>query len=239
MDFYFFGVVDVLIVLMVALFAVFGWKKGFLLTIVKMASSVFGIIASLLLARPFSKVLDNWFGEQIGVKVHEYLLARGDMFTAGLSETNVRTAFESMSLPRFLIDWIVEGIDFDQVGLSIIAAIEPTIIDLVLLVIAFFALFFGSIILFFILKIFAKMVTSIPVIKQIDKGLGVIFGLIKVAAVVYILLFLLALLLTVPAINDLIGDFLAIDMQLNTDEFRVSKWLYNNNILQHIIDVFI
>ncbi|MBN2695966.1 MAG: CvpA family protein, partial [Bacilli bacterium] len=90
-----------------------------------------------------------------------------------------------------------------------------------------------------ILKIFAKMVTSIPVIKQIDKGLGVIFGLIKVAAVVYILLFLLALLLTVPAINDLIGDFLAIDMQLNTDEFRVSKWLYNNNILQHIIDVFI
>ncbi len=238
MNFYFFGIVDVIIVALIAMFAVFGWKKGFLLTIVKMASGIFGIVASILLARPFSSVLDKWFGEEIGIKVHEYLVSRGDLFTAGLNEENVRTAFASMSLPKFLIDWIVEGIDFDQLGLTIIDAIEPTIKGLVLLAISFFVLFFGSIIVFFILKIFAKMVTSIPVVKQIDKGLGVVFGLVKVGAIIYILLFLLALLLTIPAIDGLIGDFLAVDMQLTTDKFRLSKWLYDNNILQHIIDVF-
>jgi len=44
--------------------------------------------------------------------------------------------------------------------------------------------------------------------------------------------------ITVPAIHNLIGDFLAVDMQLGTDKFRLSKWIYDNNVLRHIIDVF-
>jgi uncharacterized protein YacL len=155
-----------------------------------------------------------------------------------LTEANVRQAFEGMSLPQFIVDWIVGGIDFDQIGMSIVEAIQPGIKGLVLLVLAFIVLFFGSMIVFFFLKILAKMVTSIPVIKQIDKVLGLLFGLVKAALIVFILLFILALALTAPAINNLIGDFVNVDMQLLTDEFRLSKWLYDNNILRHIISVF-
>jgi uncharacterized membrane protein required for colicin V production len=235
----FFGIIDVVIVVLVVIFAAIGWKKGFLLKIVEMASGVFGLIGSILLARPFSTVLDKWFGEAIAIKVHEYLLSRSDLFSAGLSEANVRTAFEGMSLPQFMIDWIVEGIDFDQIGLTIIDAIQPTIIGFILLLLAFVTLFFGSIILFFILKLLAKFVTSIPFIKQVDKVLGVLFGLLKITLIVFILFFVLALLLTVPAINNLIGDFVAVDMQLATEKFRLSKWIYENNILKNIIDVFL
>ncbi len=238
MDLLFFGVIDVLIVAAIALFAVIGWKKGFLLTIVKMASGVFGLIASILLARPFSTVLDKWFGDGINLRIHEYLLSRTDLFSAGFSETNVRTAFEGMSLPTFMIDWIVKGIDFDQVGLSIIDAIQPIIKGFVLLVISFLVLFFGSMIVFFFLKILAKMVTSIPFIKQVDKVLGVLFGLLKIGAIIYILMFLLALVISIPVINNAIGGFLAVDMQLGTDEFRLSKWIYDNNVLKQFIDIF-
>jgi uncharacterized membrane protein required for colicin V production len=91
---------------------------------------------------------------------------------------------------------------------------------------------------FLLLKILAKMITSLPVVKQIDKVLGAIFGLFKAAILIYVLLFLLGLLITVPAINDFMGSFLTVDMQLETDNFRISKWLYDNNVLKYLVFAF-
>ncbi|HOO44348.1 MAG TPA: CvpA family protein [Bacillota bacterium] len=84
MDFGFFGIIDVVIVGLVVLFLVIGWKKGFLEKIIDMASSVFGLIASILLARPFSTVLDKWFGASIETSVTDYLLSRSDLFNASI-----------------------------------------------------------------------------------------------------------------------------------------------------------
>ncbi len=234
-----FGIIDIGIVLTVIIFAVIGWKSGFLLKVVEMASGVFGLLGSILLARPFASVLEKWIGEAVSTKVGEYLLSRTDLFGQTLNEENARAAFEGMSLPTFMVDWLVESIDFNQVTQSIVGAVEPLISSLALLVISFITLFFGSMVVFFILKILAKMITSLPIIKQIDKVLGLLFGILKVAALVYILLFILALLITIPAINDLVGGFLAEDMQLASDSFRLSKWLYNNNVLKQLIDFFI
>jgi hypothetical protein len=109
---------------------------------------------------------------------------------------------------------------------------------MILLVIAFVSLFIGSMIVFFFLKILSRMVTKIPVVKQIDKVLGALFGLFKVTVVIFILLLLLSFVLAVPGINDLIGDFVNIDMQLDSEPFRLSKWLYDHNIFRFIINVF-
>lgn len=233
------GIIDLVIVALVILFMVLGWKHGFLVKIVEMASGIFGLLGSIILARPFSGVLNDWIGQAVTDKIHEYLLSRTDLFSQAVNEETVRQAFEQMSLPQFMIDWIVQGIDFDQVTVSIVDAITPLVQSLALLVIAFITLFFGSMILFFFLKLLAKLITKIPVIKQIDKFLGLVFGLVKIAAIVYVLLFILGLLITIPAINDLIGEFLARDMQLGTDQFRLSKYLYDNNILRQVIEFFI
>jgi len=234
------GIVDIVIVLAVIIFAILGWKHGFLVKIVEMASGIFGLLASIILARPFATVLDKWIGEPIGIKITEYLLSRTDLFSGTLNESNVRAAFEGMSLPTFMVDWIVRSIDFNQLTITIVDAITPLIKSLALLVISFLVLFFGSMLVFLILKLLAKMITSIPIIKQVDKILGVLFGLLKIAAIVYILLFVLALLITIPAINNLIGPFLIGDMALqDPEQFRLSKWLYNNNILKQLIDFFI
>ncbi len=233
-----FGIIDVVIVLSVILFIVLGWKSGFLLKIVDFASSIFGLIASLLLARPFSKVLDNWFGESIAERIDAYMLERISSADIAASETNIRAAFEGMSLPDFIVDWIVNSISTEEAMQSILEVITPLVKSLVLLFFAFLVLFFGSMIVFFLLKILAKMITSIPVIKQIDKFLGAIFGLFKISVLIFVLLFMLGLVITVPAVNNAIGDFLQVDMQLQSENFRLSKWLYDNNVLKYIINVF-
>lgn len=234
-----FGVVDVLIVGSVIAFVVVGWKTGFLLKVIKLASSLFGLIASLLLARPFSKVLDNWFGEGIYSRVEVYLLERIANGDALATEENIREAFEGMALPKFIVDWIVNTVNAEETILSFVNAVTPLITSLILLLLAFVTLFFGSMLIFLLLKVLAKMITSLPIIKQVDKFLGAVFGLFKSLVLIYVLFFILGLLITVPAINDFIGDFLSVDMQLDTESFRLSKWFYDYNVLRYVINVFI
>lgn len=233
-----FGIIDVLIVVTIVLFLVIGWKKGFLEKVIDMASSVFGLIASVLLARPFSNVLRGWFGSSIEANIRDYLLQNQD-FSMALTEVNLREALSGMSLPNFMVEWIIDSIDFTVVAQNIIDAVTPIILSLSLLVIAFISLFFGSMIVFLILKLLAKGITSIPVIKQIDKFLGALFGLLKVSLLIFILLFVLALVINIPAINGIIYEFLDQDMQLSTDQFRLSKWLYDNNLLKNVINIFV
>lgn len=238
------GIIDIVLVLAIIIFGIVGWKKGFLVTIVKMASSIFGIVASILLARPFSPVIDNLVGEEIGTAITNYLTEKMSVIAGEINPTTIRAAVDNAfpTFPEFLKEWIAGAISPDLIDNtlnSLVESIQPAIKSVALLVISFIVLFFGSIILFFILKILAKLITSIPVIREIDKVLGVLFGLVKVAAAIYILLFVMGLLLTLPGIDSLIGEFVRVDMQLGEESFRLSKWFYDNNILKVILDAFI
>lgn len=234
-----FGIIDVLIVISVVAMVILGWKKGFLLKIVELASSLFGLIASLLLTRPFSNLLDTWFGEGIESRISAYLIERNPALTDTATKPALQEALEQLSMPDFVTKWISESIDYDQATLSMIEVITPLFKSMILIVIAFVSLFFGSMILFFFLKILSRMITRVPVIRQIDKVLGGLFGLFKVSVIIFVLLLILSFALAVPGINDLIGEFVYVDMQLDTEKFRLSKWLYDNNIFRFIINVFL
>ncbi|MCF7923980.1 MAG: CvpA family protein [Candidatus Izimaplasma sp.] len=233
-----FGLIDILIVFSVIAMIILGWKKGFLLKIVEIASGLFGLIASLLLARTFSKVLDSWFGEGIEERIRNYFLETNPNLINNLTEDSLETALQDMSMPDFIVSWISNSVNYDEAAMSIIDGITPMLKSLVLLVLAFVSLFIGSMIIFFFLKILSRLITKIPVIKQVDKFLGALFGLFKAAMIIFTLLLLLSLALAIPAINNLIADFVLEDMQLDTESFRLSKWLYNNNIFRFIINIF-
>ncbi|QWC00562.1 CvpA family protein [Mycoplasmatota bacterium] len=236
-----FGLFDILIIISVIAMVMIGWQKGFLLKIVELASTLFGLIASLLLTRPFSKLLDKWFGSNIELKINEYFLEKNPELSQNLDSLGreeLKSILEDMSMPNFISKWIVESVDFQAISQSVIDAITPLFKTMVLIVIAFISLFIGSMIIFFFLKILSRMITKIPIIKQIDKVLGAIFGLFKVTMIIYILLLILSFALAIPAINSMIGDFVYIDMQLDSSSFRLSKWLYDNNIFRFIINIF-
>lgn len=233
-----FGIIDLLIVISVIALVMIGWKKGFLLKIVELASGLFGLIASILLARPFSRVLDNWFGAQIQERINSYFLEKSPELSQNLTEPRLRAALEDMSMPDFITKWIAESVDYEAATQSMINAISPLFKTMVLIVIAFLSLFIGSMIIFFFLKILSRLITRVPVIKQIDKVLGALFGLFKAAMIIFILLLVLSFALAIPAINRLIADFVYVDMQLDSESFRLSKWLYDNNIFRFIINIF-
>ena len=238
------GIVDVGIVLAAVIFAIIGWKSGFLLKIVQMASGIFGIIGSIIFARPFAGVLDQWIGPTVSTKILEYLNTQAAQFTVQFTYENRLEAIQEAfpSFPTFLQEWIADGIKVEDIAASLVDTIHPVLKDVAMLVIAFICLFFGSIIVFFILKLIVKGITKIPVIREVDKVLGVLFGLVKIFAIVLVLFFLLGLLMTIPAISEAIGGFVSVDFGLAPEfetQFRISKWIYDHNPLKDVINLFL
>jgi uncharacterized membrane protein required for colicin V production len=235
------GIIDIVLVLAAIVFGILGWKHGFLIKVVQMASGIFGIIGSIIFARPFSNILDRWIGEAVGAKILEYLNTQTAQFTVQFTYDNRLAAIQEAfpSLPTFLQEWIAEGIKVEDIAATLVDTIHPVLKDIAMLVIAFITLFLGSIVVFFILKLIVKGITKIPVIREIDKVLGVLFGLVKIFAIVLVLFFLLGLLMTIPAISTAIGPFLETDMALSETQFRLSKWIYDHNLLKDIINVFL
>jgi uncharacterized membrane protein required for colicin V production len=236
------GIVDIILVIAAVIFAILGWKHGFLVKVVQMASGIFGIIGSIIFARPFAGILDQWIGAAVGGKINEYLVAQAAQFTVEFTYDNRLAAIQEAfpSLPTFLQEFIAEGIKVEDIAASLVETVQPVLKDVAMLVIAFITLFLGSIVVFFILKLVVKGITKIPVIREIDKILGVLFGLVKIFAIVLVLFFVLGLLMAIPAISEAIGPFLAEDMGLAfPDQFRISKWIYDHNLLKDIINVFL
>ncbi len=122
MDFGFFGIIDIVIVIAVIVFAILGWKHGFLVKILQMASGLFGIIGSILLARPFSTVLDKWFGDSIGAKITEYLTTQSQQFTVEFTFENRLAAIKEAfpSLPEFMQTWIADAINVEDIAGTIV-----------------------------------------------------------------------------------------------------------------------
>ncbi len=235
------GIIDVGIVIVAIIFGIIGWKSGFLLKVVQMASGIFGIIGSIIFARPFAGVLAQWIGPTVSAKILEYLNAQTAQFTVQFTYENRLAAIQEAfpSFPTFLQEWIADGIKVEDIAASLVDTIHPVLVDVAMLVIAFIVLFLGSIIVFFILKLVVKGVTKIPVIREIDKVLGVLFGLVKIFVIILVLFFILGLLMTIPAISEALAPFLENDMALSSEQFRLSKWIYDHNLLKDIINVFL
>ena len=103
-----FGVIDIVIVLFVILSVCLGYKKGLLLKIVSIASSLFGLIMAFVLVSPMAYYIGpKYLNEPISLKVNEVLIDENNiLFSEILTEENkeikVREAFQEMELPSFI-----------------------------------------------------------------------------------------------------------------------------------------
>ena len=77
-----------------------------------------------------------------------------------------------------------------------------------------------------LLKFVAEGIASLPIIKQFDKSGGILYGVLRGAFVIYLVLAILFFIMSVNNI-EFIADLI--------DKSILSKFLYNNNIILNII----
>ena len=221
--------VDIILILVLALFVFIGWKRGMMLTLF----SLFSLIIAFFLASLFAPVVSmgiesTGIADSIQTSLSEYVYeALEDNASKGIED-----AAESLPLPGFMIDDIVEGTkgNVDNTLKGVSKSIAKSATSVICGMIAFAIVFVLALIALQVLKILLKLATKLPVIKQADKIGGIIAGLLS--GIVSVSVFLLIISAFVYF------DFPRTVMEMVEDS-TLTKLLYDSNILGRFLSLMI
>ncbi len=200
-------IADIIIVLILATCIFFGVKRGLTGVIVKLLSIVISLILSLILFKPVSALIIDH------TNIYNDLVTN---IESSLNSKENMSEEEKSAEPNIIIDSINKQMDTvkDNANDVIARSIAEVIINLMVIIILFILI---NIIMFFLKFIFGA-IASLPIIKQLDKLGGFIYGIIEGLIIVYVVLAILS--------------FVNIqEVQLAIKTSYIASILYNNNLL--------
>ena len=242
MDFGFFGVIDIVLVILGILFLIIGFKKGFLTKVI----SLFGFLAVLVISFVYCSRFADFLIEKdfiypdIASKVSENVLVKLNDKGIGADSSLTDILQNVLNLPKFVANWIVNnnGNDTIQTALDVSNAVGAFVGRVCITIIAFFILFIGFFIVIGILKLFASLLRQNKLVKVVDGVLGSALYFTFFIAIVFVVFWVFSFFLRDPQNpTNAFAEFLVKDMQLTTDRFRLSKFIYDSNLLKNILDL--
>ncbi len=225
---------DVVVVVLILIFAFLGLKTGLFMSIFKIGSFLISIwisikfypkVADLLMkTKLFDSIKNGIFNSFLEHK--ESLLAGVD---EQINQISAETAVENLPLPGFLKDNIAKNMpslgNIIDVN-NIIESISTELSKIVIYIISMILLFIVIRIILLILKHFIKGIAKLPVLKQFDKLGGFIFGVAEGVLVVYIVLAILTIFNAVPSFKQVYDSIAA---------SKIAKIFYENNFILNLM----
>ena len=207
-----------------------GWARGFFRVLI----SVAGTIASILVAIYVAPYVSGYIQENTDTddKLAVYIAEKLEFSDLG-EETSkgVQVALiDSLPLPDTMKDNILNNNNLETYDVLKATGVYDYIAKSIAVVIINGAVFLILVILcriiFLILGKFAKGLTSIPIVKSIDKLGGASLGAVKSLILIWIFFLILSITSTMSWSRNLITQI---------SESMVLKLLYDNNILLDIV----
>lgn len=202
-------VLDLIVILIIALFTFIGYKQGLIKSAIKIASFFIAIIVALVLYKPVSALVIS--NTTIDDKIESTIIEK--VTPEGMKPDD--EANKSTKIPQGFIKEANNSIK-DIATTTTIKIIELCT-GLILYIIARIALKFVAAL--------GDLIAKIPILKQFNKLGGTIFGLIKGFLIVYVIL----------AIIYLISPLLKENATNKINQAVLTKNMYNNNIITKII----
>lgn len=202
-------VLDLILILIIALFTFIGYKQGLIKSAIKIASFFIAIIVALVLYKPVSTLVIN--NTTIDDKIENTIIEK--ITPEGMKpedEANIST-----KIPNAFIKEANNSIK--DIAETITTKIIEVCTVLILYIIARIALKF--------IAILGDLIAKIPILKQFNKLGGTLFGILKGLLIVYSIL----------AVLYLISPILKENTTKKIDESIITKFMYNNNIITKII----
>lgn len=235
MDFGILGVIDIILILLAVLVCLLGYKKGFL----KKAIGLVSFIVAVIVAFAFCSQLAGLFQKNeiiypsIYQSVYQNITATEAFRNPDATVVDLLTAIK---IPKFIAQMLANAIDSTKMASEMAADIAHYMAKSALNVICFFILFFGVFVVALLLKIISGILRKSKLIRVVDGLFGI---------VLYGCLFILVVEIIFTILHYCIGNewfhaaekFLEVDMQLNSNRFRISKYIYEHNTVYEIIHI--
>ena len=201
-------ILDLIVILVIALFTFIGYKQGLIKVAIKIASFFIAIIIALVLFKPVSTLVIN--NTTIDDKIENAIIEK--ITPEGMKPED---KVEAQNLPSGIIKNTNDSIK------SIAETLTTKLIEICTILILYIV---ARIVLKFIAAL-ATLIEKIPILKQFNKLGGTVYGLVKGVLIVYVIL----------AIIYLASPLLKENTSKKIEEARLTKLMYNNNIITKIM----
>lgn len=238
MDLGIIGLFDILIVIGFVIAVIVGLKKGFITSFLDITSGLFGFVFAVLLTKPLSDLIYHKFSplkNAIYSAVEPRVIEKIGSTGPGVE---VSEALEPLQLPGFLSGLISDYYNSMPAGTHTLTEDVSNAFTYILIILLSFV--FLMVLLTIGVMLIKKVVTKIReesiLFTAVDGSLGVVLGVVVFFVGLYIFLLILVLLLQM---NEGLANFINTDMQLSTNEWRLSKFFYNYNLIGNLLKLFI
>lgn len=194
-------VVDLIIIVIIALSAFLGYRKGFVTLAIKFFAFIIAIAITFIIYKPVANVVINVTG--IDESIENAILEKAnDIMTNEENETSNKMLEEAKT-----------GI-LPQTAREIAVNIVTGGVVLILFIAVRIALKFVTAL--------ANIVAKLPIIKQFNEMGGLLYGVLRGVLVVYIAMLLIGVVGQIDPQNSI---------HQNINESYVGKMMYENNVL--------
>jgi len=234
---------DLFVLALCAIFGIIGFFKGFLKQVGKIISIVVTVVLCIMFFKQLASLIQGLgFVSEWQQKLLEWLNSKGELFSTGmrdLGEDKVKSALDSLRIPPFIMDPIIEKINFETLPEESLAAyIAPRLIEYACYAIAFLVIFVVTIIVVSILiKILSKVINIVPLAGLANRLLGLAFGVLKIGLILWVAFYAVSFLSVVPSIQEAVNNF--ISKRIVTDDSVVVSFVYEHNLLIDIINALL
>lgn len=202
-------IIDLIIIGIIALSTFIGYKQGMVKAAIKILSFFIAIIVAFVIYKPVSNIVIN--KTSIDDSIKNTIIEK--INPEGMAEDQ-EVSIED-SLTKKIIGEANNTIE------EIAQAFSIKIVEIGTLL----TLYIGIKIALRFISALADLIAKLPILKQINKTGGLIYGVIKGIVMVY----------TILAIVYLVSPLIKTDVTKEIDNTLVTKYIYNNNILLNII----
>ena len=201
--------IDLILIGIIALCVLIGYKQGLVKSAIKILSFFIAIVVALVLYKPISNIIitNTTIDDNIKNAIVENVKLEKN------EEENSNVVKENLS------NKIIAGANSSIEETANSFAVKVIELSIILL------LYITTRIILRFISALTDLITNLPILKQINKTGGIIYGFLKGIIIVYVILGILYLVS--PMISNNVFGII--------DDTMITKEIYNNNILLTLI----
>lgn len=226
--------IDLIVILILVIFAVIGYKRGLIRSAITLCSSVVALVLSFIVYPAINMILKL---TPIYTSIYEGVFKKIEAIDFGKGiQSQGNAIVENITwLPEFLTMQIKNNNNtamYELLGVKTIQEyigiyIANMIVSMIAILITWFLL---KVILGTVLRMLASIIEHLPVISSFNHGSGLIFGLVKGIVTLSVIGLIIPLFITLPAFQDI---------SQSIEASTLTKWMYDNNFILMIYNYFI
>ncbi len=242
--------IDVAIVVLVALFALIGFKKGFFKSVISMISTLVILIVSILCASPLAKLINKIydFTGLIAGKLTKAIASMGSFYSqeipAGVSGSDIAGSIPSSTngFLKKLMSYVLKPLKASEIeGETVAEIVSGAFASIIMVIIAGILLFIALKIVIAIASRLFDNITRNRVFGATNKFLGFAFGAVKGFLIVIVFTIVLTFMTVVPFVNTKLTPIIQDNTKIakpiyNYTDEMVEKYIVDGKVIQKWID---